>query len=83
MTFFDEYHAGHVDRAYDVSSNNSKQRLKVSRVFLTGANVSPTLPGDGAAKAAPAQSGERGGEGGGFQELQRRGAFDIGSLTEK
>lgn len=32
MTFFDEYHAGHVDRAYDVSL--SPQRVKATSPSL-------------------------------------------------
>lgn len=82
MTFFDEYHAGHVDRAYDVSSSPIIQVTSQSLESFNRRYVLPTLQGDGTAEAAPTQSGERGGESGGLQELQRRGAFDTGSLSK-
>lgn len=35
MTFFDEYHAGHVDRAYDVSAT-LKMNPEVKRTDMKG-----------------------------------------------
>lgn len=73
MTFFDEYHAGHVDRAYDVStdlslktlSNPNMNRFAHNKMLMS---VSPS--GDGAFEAPPSQSGQRGGASGCVQELQ-------------
>ena len=35
MTFFDEYHAGHIDRAYDVSSIHTMSVKKLTLCLLS------------------------------------------------
>lgn len=85
MMFFDAYHTGHVDKAYDVSTAVAVQTGAVRNYDHTGTQRLPSrkhglsvcLLGDGAFKASPAQPGQHRGESLGFQELQRRGESDV------
>lgn len=87
MTFFDEYHAGHVDRAYDVSTAVAIQTGAACDHDHTGPQrrkhrLSVCLPGDGAFEASPAQPGQRRGKSLRFQELQRRGEQRLNLFSE-
>lgn len=79
MTFFDEYHAGHVDRAYDVSEEERHKNAETRPSRKHRLTLSLRLSGDGAFKASPAQPGQRRGESRRFQELQRRGGINVGT----
>ena len=41
MTFFDEYHAGHVDRAYDVSAALLTWREEEGFILMMMINAAP------------------------------------------